>query len=1409
MSGESIYANAIPQVDSTLEGIHLLWTGPRPWVYSTEGWYIQRRKAREPSLQLCDGLGWEDIEQMRQQREKRLRFATLRMEEGLWPSDIVTKVPVPSRQASDIFTIELDRVTPKIWLRVQAQASFVVALRNGKVTAVAGPSYEPASYDLNAIAIDTVIVYALPPYTTDHSNPLHFCIYFQAGSEEEEWRNEPVIVKALQIPLQGLVPGINNPDDEYSEAKKRLLPGEKLDENEFKNLANILRLWIQKTGPPRPIDQVLLIRNDPTTEFEELSSLDSIRVLIPHPKWRRVLGFGWFDDDPSLSVGDTYEYRITGFFQIDDLTDRIYSFHTIPSQTALPSEFYLEGLRLRISQPTTVKLSPDTSNLGLAQLSRRGIDLLPQNQSFWQLPSLEDWNLVIDFRSHVRSIILELHEEHDLEYSWGEAWGSFSGPLPVPSGTRPRLDFPTPAQQLRLRGTGFLFAIRIPSDPTGIKPVSVVLPPVEFVDSPRPQPPLTANITNLQISQPAAIDDTPPAVLPAQNSLGFEIKWRPSLLNGLSVWSLPPKTTPGFSLPAPPPLDSTTYMVEHREVTPDPDMPVEMLSALSRLADDGYWPSVSDIHRINGSKNARKKDYETSLSNEKKRRLAKGIATRDIMGLQTLLFTGISEWMPILEDENWILGDRDHMPPDPNIFPGVDLLALFPEVPRHSSWPGLDVSWRDVFDFSGDNIMNRPVPMPGTFHQYRVATVDAIGRPSLTYTETNVLRLEKRIPPPVPVGPDEISAEQLSLPAPIGVQARVLVQNAPDLTSEDLVTLGTDNNAIILQWGWHPNQREQDPLAREFRVYVASKPLDSITGSLTRIVRWTTHTGGGYVVVTLALDRPVAADAAVGSYIHAGYPYYVSNHTAGSEITALLEVSIRDSSGDLPLPTIGPIILPLHLTPTMTRPPAWSERIVVQSLTSERKYEAMIRNRLTVTDNHPFDSIWVGVSAADDQSYVPDQLEPNWTRSGNESAIVPVLCTARYYGRPIFDIPPILDPVPVLITPEPQNRPISFNLDLSPYIADLGLDPGALIRPERVSADAIFAACRVTADGRIMGSVVDRHNSTEVESEIVIPNPTDRNAIIAALGEARTDALEDRFINFLAGSHPYRDRLFESATENPVPLGPFQETLQSKAGRYVYRVRKSDAAGHISVGGAIVKVIIRVPSLAPGGAPERSHLVSGDPPGTIRLRITPGKELTHVLIFSEAGTKASSIHVGAELLRVSNAHHLYPNHGIRLKLSDGSLLSPYVKSLSDVDVTTDAEEFRHVQMTFNAEPGKRIRVWACTLTRDGIPSLLAGPWGLALPIAALPLPTLSVIGVPPDLLFTWTWPQSQFVPAYSVSLERSEGGDIWQRVSAPLPETSTNYSYSQILGMWSYRLRVMSPDGRSAYSNTVTVEALT
>ena len=362
-------------------------------------------------------------------------------------------------------------------------------------------------------------------------------------------------------------------------------------------------------------------------------------------------------------------------------------------------------------------------------------------------------------------------------------------------------------------------------------------------------------------------------------------------------------------------------------------------------------------------------------------------------------------------------------------------MQVYPEEARRSPAAGLNVIYRDVFDFEdGGGTVVRPLPPPGTFHQYRVRAVDAIGRTSLEWTETNVLRLEKRVPPPVPAGPDVPHAP--ALPAPQGVQARVLVRSAPDLTPEDRATLGSDDNAIVLAWGWRQEQRDQDAFAREFRVYLAEKPLDSVVGEVTDVL----PVSPGIYDVSLSLQRSVEADAARHLQLRAGYPFFIAGHSAGSVITVRVEARVPDGSGDLPQPALGPVQLPLRPAPSLGRPPAWSERVGTQAITAATTYQAVLRSRLTLSAERPRDAIWVGVSAADDQDYVEDQLAPAETRPGNESAIVSVLCQARFYGHPDFEVPPALNPVPVLVSPEPAGRPIFFDMDLRPGLVGSGLD---------------------------------------------------------------------------------------------------------------------------------------------------------------------------------------------------------------------------------------------------------------------------------------------------------------------------------------------------------------------------------
>lgn len=1317
-----MFAHAIAQVEPDAVGIHLIWAGPKEWIYSLKGWSIQRRKYHKADIKkICDSLDASRLTTIKNIREIRLSFGTVTLRDGLWPIDIrsIFKKDISQATACDVFTLVLDEPRSSISVEVKAEKSFVYGISEGKVVSSGGaPIPGKAKYELNATRLDSIKLYVLA------SEHITFCIHLPA--DEKNWSQEPYIVKELQLPLRELNPLLSNWDQEYAECQARLLPGESLDKDEFKRLADMLRLGVCQVNPPRPIDQILLVRREIDTDFEETSALNLLRVFLVHPKWRRVLGFSWFDNDPTLIPGETYEYRITGSFPARDLNDKVYSFHNTPSKTALPRVFYIDGLRVCIPTRGIVELTPGTLNSEKINITRRGLRINPKGQYLGPMPGLDDWGIIIDFPNPVTSIILELQEGHSLEYAGCSRLGNLSSNDMVPSGLYPQLNFPKPIEQLRLKGTAFLYAIRIPSETnlTGLVPISVVLQPIKLVDTPRPDPPVTASISNLQ--QPQVIpDDKLP--LPAQTrrpAIGFNVRWLPSVVDGLNVWPLDEDVAP--------PLDASIFQIECRQM---PD----------------------------------------------------------------------GRWKPIISEENWLLGGRNNTEPNTRIHYGADLAHLGPKMSLRSKETGVEMHWEDVFDFSeGGNEVYRPVPPLGTYHQYKIRTIDSIGRPSLTWTITKSLRLEKHQPPPVPVGPDETITDDQKLPTPIGVQAKVLVKGALDLTAEERSILGQDNNAIILRWGWHKQQREQDPLAKEFRVYVANNPLDSIRGTIIS----TAQTGiPGKYKVRIKLSCSVDKDAAKGNTLMAGYHYYISTHTGGKTINAILESQVPGPSGSFLQPVLGPVTLPLSLSSSMTRPPAWSERIEEIPITDDEEYTSVIRNRLNLTQSHPQDVLWIGVSSADDQTYVPDQLAPREDRCGNESAIVPVICDGKYWERPILDDnPPTLDPVPVLLSPEPAGAPIYFRLDLTPYLGFTGLISDDLIKPERASVDTVFESYYIAPGDRIMARSIDKHSDSDADHEVNVPNPIDRATLIAQLNGSRTDTLEARFAIFLAGSHPYRDHFFNPATQDPVHFGPFEETLPSQTGRYIYRVRKSDASGHLSEGSAIAKVIVRVPSLSPGGAPER-NLNIGDAPGIFNLRVAPDIELTHVLIFKTVIAGSSDSAGEAVIMRIPNRPDLYPDRCVFLRLPNGSILTPQIKALSDSDVIIGDDGFRHITLNFNAGAGERIRIWTCTLTRDGIPSAIGGPWSLAMPVPDLPSPSLMVSGNASELTFKWLWPPttSTSSTSYNVALERSSDGESWVRVSPLLPEAAIDYKHRQYPGSWQYRLRVMSPDGRSAFSNIVVV----
>jgi len=295
----AIYATAIPQVEPPLVGVHVLWNGPGPWVYSPTGWTVQRRLQERRAELDCLSLSPSDLQLLRSRHVFASRFGVFTDRLGECPKPLVA-IPSPTVTAAiavgvplataaivvpspcEIVTLELHAPQPFVRVQAQAKSSMAVALRDGKAVAGGREFVGTGVHDLAAEGIDTVIVVARG------LTGLMVCLR-RAGGIEEGWDTAPVVAR-LQLPIRPLMP-LADAAAELAEARSRLLPGEDIDAGEFAHLADLIRGVVEAAGLRRPIDLTLLLKSDAEMDAEEMAALDPLRAVLPHPTWRRPLGF--------------------------------------------------------------------------------------------------------------------------------------------------------------------------------------------------------------------------------------------------------------------------------------------------------------------------------------------------------------------------------------------------------------------------------------------------------------------------------------------------------------------------------------------------------------------------------------------------------------------------------------------------------------------------------------------------------------------------------------------------------------------------------------------------------------------------------------------------------------------------------------------------------------------------------------------------------------------------------------------------------------------------------------------------------------------------------------------------------------------------------------------------------------
>ena len=247
----------------------------------------------------------------------------------------------------------------------------------------------------------------------------------------------------------------------------------------------------------------------------------------------------------------------------------------------------------------------------------------------------------------------------------------------------------------------------------------------------------------------------------------------------------------------------------------------------------------------------------------------------------------------------------------------------------------------------------------------------------------------------------------------------------------------------------------------------------------------------------------------------------------------------------------------------------------------------MFYDVLTLGPAHARDTLWVGVSAADGQAYVADERGAglNANRPGNESAVAACTVGARYRGQPMFSVPPPLGDVPELVTDEPTGRQILVPLDLAALLGG-ALPAGAPVALERCSSDDILK--RVAVSG---GDVVLTHPDGSHET-IAFPNPADHAAVLATLNSDSPQRLANRYLLHLVVAASDPQAFFSRVSGDIVAVGTVNDRLAPKPGRFLYFVRAADALGHLSDGGAILPLVVRVPSTAGAATPRRRALTT-------------------------------------------------------------------------------------------------------------------------------------------------------------------------------------------------------------------------
>ena len=532
---------------------------------------------------------------------------------------------------------------------------------------------------------------------------------------------------------------------------------------------------------------------------------------------------------------------------------------------------------------------------------------------------------------------------------------------------------------------------------------------------------------------------------------------------------------------------------------------------------------------------------------------------------------------------------------------------------------------------------------PEGWWAYEAMGFDIFGRES-AWSAPAFVRVLDLIPPPAPTvllqpqpGPSVPPNEVVRFP----LRARYLESGDPELTAADRALVTANGGPVtVVEWNWLPEQAQLAPDTGEFRVYF--HPRFRTESATLSSVGPPSDTSA-----TVTLSGVPSFDAVGGELVSRGRGFVVTSQSGTVLTVAPSRTGKADGTVELGVPSTGLA----QLTEGWRNSRIWQTRSAVEPVTAPASgyYRAVIPDILLgPTSAQPLATGWIGVTAADDKAYVPDDPARGGAlagRIGNESTIA-----VRQQIHAVDRTPPPPGPVPT--APQFASRADFFGRSRCrvtfPVAAPATYHIWRAVESSVVASDlkarkaraGTYAAGDPFADDPGFAAWLAANFPT-VPQGALFAEPLAGGAKAAweawaARFYARA-ALTDGQLQAIASRAP-NEGAFAQLTKEALPLGAYDDEFDGRlASRYLYRMQAvfpNGLRGPLSGAG----IPVRLHDVVPPRTPAITGITLADRAATVTWTRSPDADLDHYEVYREARTAAPPLldrrrmtHVGGDI----------------------------------------------------------------------------------------------------------------------------------------------------------------------------------